>query len=101
MQNIGLADAIDRVRRELADAVANAAGEDIHFPVGQVTLEFQVGLTRSASGSAGVNVWVVELGTEGEYAKESVQTVTVVLEPPVSADGRPVRVVARSDAEPG
>jgi hypothetical protein len=92
MKQISLAETIAAVRAELAQAVQQGAGEDIQFPVGEVTLQFQVGVTRSAEGTAGVNVWVLELGGTGTYARESVQAVTVVLQPPVDPDGNPVKV---------
>jgi hypothetical protein len=92
MQRIGLAETVAAVRSELAEAVRRGAGEDIQFPVGDITLQFQIGVTKSAEGTAGVNVWVLELGGTGTYARESVQTVTVALRAPVDADGNPVKV---------
>lgn len=55
---------------------------------------------RSLSGSAGVKFWVVELGADGSYAKEEIQTVTVTLEAPVDRAGRPVKVIRNQSEKP-
>jgi len=101
MAKIGLVEAIEEIRRELREAAVAAKDSDVLFPVGQVTLEFQVGVTRAGEAKAGVKVWVLELGASGEYSRESVHTVTVVLEPPVDAQGRPINVGSASAVRPG
>ena len=98
---IGLVEAIDRVREELAAAVANGAGADIQFPVGEITLDFQVGLTKSTDGSGKINLYVLELGGRREYAHDTIQTVTVVLGPPVDASGDPIKVSGTAEEMPG
>ena len=45
MGKIGLVEAIDALRSELAEAVEKAQGQEIQFPIGSVQLEFQVGVT--------------------------------------------------------
>ncbi|MEV0565218.1 trypco2 family protein [Dactylosporangium sp. NPDC050588] len=97
---IGLVETLDQIRRELSEAALAAQGADVQFPVGQVTLELQVGVTRSGEANAGVNVWVLGLGASGQYSKESVHTITVVLDPPVDAQGRPIKVAAAATARP-
>ncbi len=72
----------------------------MQFPVGQVTLEFQVTVTKSGEGSAGVKAWVIEAGSTASFARETVQTVTVVLEQPVDWTGRPIRVAGASGQKP-
>jgi Trypsin-co-occurring domain 2 len=59
----------------------DAAEDEIQFPVGSVQLEFHVGVTKAGEGTAGAKFWVVELGGKGSYAFESIQKVTVNLEP--------------------
>ncbi len=89
---IPLADTIRAVREELTQAVRAAQGQDIQFPVGEVTLEFQVGVTTTGEGGGGVKVWVIEAHVGASYAKESVQKVTVTLGAPVDRAGRPIKV---------
>jgi hypothetical protein len=91
---IPLAQTIEAVRRELAESVRSAASKEIQFPVGDVTLEFQVGVTKSGEGSGGVNVWVFEVGASGSYSREHLQTVTITLGGPVDRQGRPIKVAS-------
>ncbi|MCP2321887.1 hypothetical protein HDA40_000394 [Hamadaea flava] len=100
MSQIGLVDVVQALRAELARASAEAVDAPVQFPVGQVTLEFQVGVTRSAEARGGVRFWVVELGGQAGVASESVQKVTIVLEPPVDADGLPIKVGSRGLEKP-
>ena len=58
----------------------------MHFRLGTVTLDFHVGVTREVEGKAGARFWVVELGGGASYAAESIQRVTVTLDP-VGPDG--------------
>jgi hypothetical protein len=97
---IGLPEAIEAVRAELRRAVVQGEDQDIQFSVGEVQLEFQVGVTREGTVDGKFNVWVLELGAGGSYAKESVQTVTLTLEPPVDAQGQPIKVRRRSAVKP-
>lgn len=97
---LGLAETIAALRAELAQAVEAASDADIRFQVGQVQLEFHVGVTRQGGGSAGVRFWVVELGGDASYAREEVQTVTVTLESAVDRAGEPVRVTRRRLEKP-
>ena len=92
MDQIGLPETIEAIRAELRTAVAQGDEEDLQFPIGGVQLEFQVGVTREASGEGRLNVWVLELGGSRGYTHESLQRVTLSLGAPVDAEGRPVRV---------
>lgn len=97
---IGLVDVVQALRSELARASTQAADAEVRFPVGQITLEFQVGVTRSAEAQGGVRFWVLELGASAGVATESVQKVTIVLEPPVDSYGRPIKVAAGETEKP-
>jgi hypothetical protein len=95
---IGLADALEGLRAELASAQAKAAGTEIQFPIETLTVELKVGVTRSAEGKAGFRVPFVgaELGGSAGYDRETLQTVTLVMGAPLDRDGRPVRVAQAS-----
>jgi hypothetical protein len=97
---IALSQAVALVRKELLDALTAPNASGLRFPVGQITLSLQIGLTTSATGSAGMDLWVLELGAEGSYAKETVQTVSIVLEPPVTAEGEGIKIASRSEVLP-
>ena len=47
---VGLADAVDALRAELSEAMARARDQEIQFPVGEIQVEFQIGVTREAEG---------------------------------------------------
>jgi Trypsin-co-occurring domain 2 len=100
VDKIGLPETIEAVRAELRNAIAQAEGQELQFPVGGVQLEFQVGITREASGEGRLKVWVLELGAGVSYARESLQKVTITLDAPVDADGKSVRVIRRSHNKP-
>jgi Trypsin-co-occurring domain 2 len=46
-------DAIDALRAELSKPMARARDQEIQFPVGEIQVEFQIGVTREAEGKAG------------------------------------------------
>ena len=100
MEKIGLVETIEALRTELRQAVVQSAGEAIQFPVGPVQLEFHVGVTKTGEGKAGIRAWVIELGGGGSLANESIQKVTITLEPPVNRDGERVLVTRGSDEKP-
>jgi hypothetical protein len=56
-----LADTIAAVRRELSSAQTAGQGQSVQFRTGPVELEFEVAVTRSGGGEAGVHVWVLTL----------------------------------------
>jgi hypothetical protein len=100
VDRIGLVEAIERVRAELAEAVEKGKGADILFPVGSIQLEFNVVVSRDVEAKAGLQFWVVSLGggvTEGEQVTHKV---VLNLEPPVNADGVPLQVTRSSANKP-
>lgn len=101
MAQIGLLEAIEQLRAELTQAVSAAKTSPIQFPVGQITVEFQVGATRSADGSGGVNFWILDLSSSAGFTREQVQKVTVVLEPPVTAQGHRLSIADTSTGRLG
>ncbi len=53
-----LADTIAAVRRELGLAQAAGQGQPVQFRTGPVELEFEVAVTRTGGGEAGVKLWL-------------------------------------------
>ena len=76
-----LADTIAAVRRELSLAQTAGQEQPVRFRTGPVELEFDVAVTRSGSGQAGVQLWVLTLGGKGELGHATTQRIKVTLQP--------------------
>jgi hypothetical protein len=101
--SIGLDEALEVLRSELASAREKAAGSSVQFPIESLTVELKVGVTKSAEGKAGFSVPLIgaELGGSAGYDRESVHTVTVVLGSPVDQNGIPIKVASSSETRKG
>lgn len=97
---VGLVEAVAALRAELARAVDEAAEAEVQFPVESVELAFQVGVTADRQAQGGLRFWVVELGGQAGWARESVQTVSVSLGAPVDRHGHPIKVGRGLDGKP-
>ena len=85
------------MRRDLNAAQTAGAGGPVR--TGPVELEFEVAVTRTGGGQAGVQLWVLTLGGKAELAQANTQRIKVTLQPvdqtpartrrsPTSAGGR-------------
>jgi NTP-dependent ternary system trypsin peptidase co-occuring protein len=92
VKQLELAETVEALRAELAQAAAEGADTGFQFPVTGVQLEFHVGVTKTGEGRGGVKFYVVELGGAAGYAREELQTVTVTLGGPVDQNGEPVKI---------
>ena len=99
MAEIGLTEAIASLREELTDAIEEGKDQDIQFPVGQINLEFQVGITRDVHGGGKLRFWVLELGADTGYTAQSVQKVSISLGA-VTADNETVKIKRRLENQP-
>jgi hypothetical protein len=99
MAEIGLVEAIASLRAELAEAAEKGKNQDIQFPVDQIDLEFQVGVTRDVHGGGKLRFWVLELGADAGYAAQSVQKVKLSLGA-VNAENETVKIRRRLRDQP-
>jgi len=98
---IGLAEAISRVRAELVAAQRDGADEQLRFRLGEVQLEFAVELAREGGVETGVKLWVVNVGAKGSVRSTNTHRVTVSMTPQtLNASGEWVDVRI-ADAAPG
>ena len=96
-----LADTIAAVRRELSAAQAAGQGQPVQFRTGPVELEFEVAVTRTGGGQAGVQLWVLTLGGKGQLAHASTQRIKITLQPVSPETGEDAQVAdARRREEP-
>ncbi|MEU3649765.1 trypco2 family protein [Lentzea sp. NPDC034063] len=89
MAEIGLAEAIQALRAELAESIAGSADQDIKFKLGTVDLEFQVAVSDKVEGTAGIKFWVVNAGVKASGSNSATHTVKIQLQPS-KADGTEV-----------
>lgn len=76
-----LADTIAAIRRELSLAQADGHGQPIQFRTGPVELEFEVAVSRTGSGQAGVQLWVLTLHGKRELGHATTQRIKLTLQP--------------------
>ncbi len=89
MQKIGLKEALEALRAELSESILLSEGKEVRFEVGEIELEFQIAIEKTAEGRGGIKFWVVELGG-GTTAKDTtVHKVKIPLKP-IWKDGSPV-----------
>lgn len=60
--SIGLADAIDQLRSELAAAIARGEGQELRFKVSDIKVELAVQITRKGSGKGELSFNVLGVG---------------------------------------
>lgn len=101
-QNLpSLADTIAAVRRELGLAQAAGQGQPIQFRSGPVELEFEVAVTRTGGGEAGVKLWVLTLGAKGELGQATTQRIKLTLQPVDPETGEDLQIAdVRHDTTP-
>ena len=96
-----LAETIAAVRRELGLAQAAGQGQPLQFRAGPVELEFEVAVTRTGGGQAGVQIWVLTLGGKGELGKATTQRIKVTLQPVNPDTGVDARIADTSRESAG
>jgi hypothetical protein len=87
-----LAETIAAVRRELSVAQAAGQGQAVQFRTGPVELEFDVAVTRTRCGQAGVQIWVLTLGGKLDREHATTQRITVTLQPVNPETGEDARI---------
>jgi hypothetical protein len=100
---LGLADALELLRTDLAAAHKTSLKADVQFPIATLTIELKAALTKSKSGKAGFTIPVVgaELGGSAASERQSMQTITVNLGPPMDREGNPLRVASKAEEQKG
>ena len=96
-----LADTIAAVRRELSAAQTAGQGQPVQFRAGPVELEFEVAVTRTGGGQAGVQIWVLTLGGKVERERATTQRIKVTLQPVDPDTGEDAQIAdASQESEP-
>lgn len=96
MNELGLADAIDQLRRELSRAIDTAQGERLQFTIGPVELELQMALALKGGTKAEAKWVVMSVGADAGAERTRTHRIRLTLKPQL--DGKPD--VAVSDVRP-
>jgi hypothetical protein len=96
---LGLAEAIDLLRKELNNSRITDPKGDLQLPISSITVELS--LTTGWSGKAGFKVPFIELGAEGTRKGDTGHKITIAFEAPTDQDGRPIRVQDESNVRKG
>ncbi|HEV7651064.1 MAG TPA: trypco2 family protein [Actinophytocola sp.] len=78
---LDLADAIEVLRRQLAEAQVRGQDSPLRFVVGEITAEFEIELVRAKNGGGALRFGVVEADARRERSTRSTQRVTLRLNP--------------------
>jgi Trypsin-co-occurring domain 2 len=78
---VGLSDAIAALRAELVTAMVAGHGEELHFELGPVELEFTLDVRREGGADAGIRWGVISFGATGSLGSSSGHRVKLVLQP--------------------
>jgi len=86
---LDLADAIELLRIQVAEAQRRSVGADVRFRLGEITVEFGMELARTRGAGGGLRFGVASVDGRGERTARATHHVTVRLDPR-RADGSPV-----------
>ncbi|RRS01235.1 trypco2 family protein [Glycomyces terrestris] len=78
---LDLADAIEVLRSQLAEAQRRGQDSQLQFVLGEITAEFEIELVRAKSGGGALRFSVVEADARGERSSRSTQRLTLRLNP--------------------
>ena len=98
--DIGLAEMIGSLRRELQTALSAGDGQAIQFDIDKIDLELQITVSRSAGAEAGIRFWVVDAAGKAEAGREVAHTFKLSLLPVLAETGTRVRVASDSSVAP-
>jgi len=98
--NIGLAEMIQCLRRELQASLEAGKNETVAFDVDKVELELKIAVSRKAKAEGGVAFWVVKAGASAEAGCDTTHTFKLTLSPVVSETAARLRVGSRTREAP-
>ena len=87
MKQIGLAEMLVELRRELLEAQRQAAEEKLQFKLEDIEIELKVGTTRKTTGKVGLKFWVADASVEGSVEAEKLHTIKLKMKPLTAGEG--------------
>jgi hypothetical protein len=79
--DVPLAALVETLRQELTEAIGEGANKDLHFGLGDIELELQVGVSRRGGVEGGIRISVLTLGATRGVDRTSTHTLRLVLHP--------------------
>ena len=87
MEQIGLAEMLVELRRELLDAQRQAAEEKLQFKLDDIEIELKVGTTQKTTGQVGMKFWVVDASMDGSVEAQKLHTIKLKMKPLTAGEG--------------
>ncbi|MER8083695.1 trypco2 family protein [Streptomyces sp. NPDC058316] len=78
---LDLADALDLLRSQVAESQRRARRSEVRFGVEQITVDFELELTRTREGGGGLRFGIADARARQESGRRSVQRVSLTLKP--------------------
>jgi hypothetical protein len=98
MSSITIAEAVEQLREDLLQAIAQGDGRKVQFGLEAVELELGLTATREAEAGAKVKWLVVEVGGKGKAVSEDTHKLTLKLIPVAKAESGKFRRLLITDA---
>lgn len=95
--HVGLAEAIEQIRDELARAQDAGAGHQFRFEVTDIEVELLVEMCKEGGANAKAQFYVVSVGADGRASATSTHRVMLKLHVNDAATGRNLEVKRSSD----
>lgn len=97
---IGLAEMIESLRRELQLSLKEGKNQAVAFDVEKVELELKVFVSRKATGEGGIAFWVLKAGAKGETVRDQTHTFKLTLAPVDVVSGTRLKVASSTREAP-
>ena len=97
---IGLAEMIESLRRELQVSLDAGKDQAVAFGVDKVELELKVQVARKAKGEGGIAFWVVKAGVSGEAGRDVSHSFKLTLAPVDAVSGTRLKVASITGLSP-
>ncbi|MEU8517878.1 trypco2 family protein [Kitasatospora sp. NPDC048722] len=89
---LDLADAVDLLRRQIVEARRRAGSSPVRFEIGDITVDFELELTRTRGGGGELRFGVLGANGKAERTERGTHRISLTLHPH-TADGGDVEIL--------
>ena len=87
---VTVAEAVREIRKQLSEASAEGAGQDLRFIAKSVEVELGITFSLEKEAGGGLKLWsILDLSGKAKTSDESTHKIKLVLEPVGGVDGKP------------